>query len=91
MNTLTQLPEPVNTKAAVLFELITRREISEQDMRQNGFRMRITELKRMGLNIQEKIKKGKNQFGNFISYKVRYLFLKDLPAAKELYNELNKK
>lgn len=85
----TNLPTPRSATAEVLYGLITRREISEQDFRMNGFRSRVSDLKKMGVPVKDKTKTRDNIHGHTMTYKVRYLFSISIPKAKRLYLKIN--
>jgi hypothetical protein len=84
-----KLPAPRSSTAEVLYGLITRSEISEQDFRMNGFRSRISDLKRMGIPVKDKTKTRPNIHGHPMTYKVRYLFSISIPKAIRLYLKIN--
>ena len=83
------IPKPTNTLAEVLYGLITRSEISEQEYSQNGFRSRICDLKKRGIPVKDKTKTKLNVHGREIKYKVRYLFTISIPKAIRTYNKIN--
>lgn len=85
----TNIPKPTNTLAEVLYGLITRSEISEADYRLNGFRSRISDLKKRGIPVKEKTKRKINIHGREIKYKVRYLFTISIPKATRAYYKIN--
>lgn len=85
----TNLPPPRTDKAEVLRALITRPEISEQDFRQQGFKMRIKELKDDGVAIRDKIVQDKNKHGHHRAYKIRYLWTISIPKAIRYYYKIN--
>jgi hypothetical protein len=85
-----RLPQPKSQLAEILYGLITENEISESDYRQNGFRSRLSDLRRMGLDIRDKWKEFRSKFGNPGKYKVRYLWKTQIPKAVKLYQEINK-
>lgn len=85
-----ELPKPKSQTAEILFALITENEISEQQFFQNGFRSRLTELRKLGLNIRDKWKHFKSKYGNQGQYKARYLWRSELPKAKRIYERINK-
>lgn len=85
------LAEARNQKAAVLKMLIEMNGVSERDTVFNGFRMRITELKRIpGLNIRTAREDFTTQFGKRSHYNVHYLMDCDKEAARELYEKINR-
>lgn len=85
----TELPKPKSTLAEVLYGLITKSEISEQQFAQNGFRSRISDLKKLGIPVKEKIIEGVSRHGNPMKYKVRYLFMISIPKATRIYRKIN--
>jgi len=90
--TTIQIALPNNQRAAVLRELIMRNGVSEQDLNFNGFRMRLTELKRTpGLNIRTARKEFTTQFGKPSHYNVHYIMNVYKEQAIEVYNKINTK
>jgi len=86
----TELPKPKSAKATILYGLITRQEISEQEYPFNGFRSRVSDLKlKHNLPIRFKKIKGKNQFGHAMVYRVHYLWRISIPKAIRLYRKIN--
>jgi len=87
---MTTLDQPRTVKAAILRELIMRPEISEQDVRFNSFRSRLSDLRLdHGLNIRFKEKKKKNAFGHDLVYRVHYLWQIEKNKAIRLYKKIN--
>lgn len=87
---LTILEPPKNQLAEVLHGLLTRNEISERDYSLNGFRSRLSNLRKKGLDIQSKWKDFTSKYGNPGKYKVHYLLSIDLEKAEKIYQEINK-
>lgn len=84
------LSKPRSALATVLYGLITREKITERDYPFNGFRSRLSELRRVHeLPVRFKEVKGENQFGNPMVYKVHYLWKISLPKAARLYKKIN--
>ncbi len=81
---------PTNTRALVLYYLITRSSISERDTLLNGFRARVSELRDEGLNIKDREVTFTNRFGRSSKVKERYLEEQDRTFALELYERVNK-
>jgi hypothetical protein len=80
-----------NQKAAVLKMLIEGNGISEQETPFNGFRTRISELKREHeLNIRTVKVAFKTQFGRESHYNKHFLYDSDKINAVKLFNEINK-
>lgn len=84
-----ELPAPKNQKAAVLKMLIESNGLSERDTFYNGFRSRISQL-RKHLNIRTIQKDFVSQFGRKSQYNVHFILDCDKPAARELYQRINK-
>lgn len=93
--TTTTLPPPKNTVAKVLRELIARSagygSLSDVETGINSIRHIYSNLRKMGLNIQDKRDTTTNEFGHPVSFKRRYLFMRDLKKAERIYAKLNKK
>lgn len=84
------LQPPTKTISKVLFALITRPEIREQDFRINSFRSILHELREdYKLPVRFKEKKGETEFGRKIIYRVHYLWTSTVPRAVRLYNKIN--
>lgn len=82
-------PKKAITK--VLYGLITQPEIKEQNYRLNSFRSILSDLRNdYGLTIRHKDKEGKTKFDRKITYRVHYLWQKDVMKAVRLYNRINK-
>lgn len=83
------LPQPKTDLAEILLPLCMGKEISERQFNQNGFRSRLTDLRRLGLNLRcawkEFRKRGKKR-----QYKAHYLWQSQIPRAKKIYQQINK-
>lgn len=91
MNTLTLAPAK-NQRADVLRMLIESEDgLSERDTVFNGFRSRITELKRIpGLNIHTVREPFITQFGKKSNFNVHFLLEIEKDAAIAIYEKINK-
>lgn len=88
--TLSKLAPPKNQRAAVLKMLIESEGVSERDTVYNGFRMRITELKRIPeLNIHTIREPFVSQFGKLSKFNVHFMLDLDKEIAIEIYNKIN--
>ena len=88
--TIEQLPSPKCQIACVLKMLIESDGVSERDTPFNGFRTRISELKReYGLNVKTLKQEFISQFGRKSYYNKHYLLEFDKDQAIELYNKIN--
>ena len=84
------LDNPNNNTCEVLYTLITKGSVSIMDFPyMSGFRTRISELNKMGLDLNKKAIISKNKFNNSYIYINHILINKDL--AIKLYEELNNK
>jgi hypothetical protein len=91
MQTLQRLPAAKNQKAAVLRLLIESEGVSERDTAFNGFRTRISELKRIpDLNIHTIREPFVSQFGKQSGYNVHFLLDSEKDEAIKIYERLNK-
>ena len=78
---MNRLPEPTSTMQQVLHILITRPNgLTERDSGLNGFRARITEIRKLGIDISSKREPFINRFGRD-SFAFRY-FLSDEERKK---------
>ena len=86
------LGRPKNQRACILKLLIETNGISEQQTPFNGYRTRISELKRepYNLNIRTVKVAFKTQFGRDSHYNKHFLYDSDKPGAVKLYEEINK-
>lgn len=81
---------PKSQICAILAHLITRSGVSERELPFNGFRTRLSELRREhGLSIQVRDVEFTNQFGRDSRYHFHYLLDQDKEGAVELYKKLN--
>lgn len=85
-----ELPPAKNQRAAVLKMLIDSNGVSEQQTPFNGFRTRISELKRGGLNIRTIKESFVNQFGKASQFNRHFLMDCDKEQARELYEKINR-
>lgn len=83
------LPQPKTDLAEILRPLAMGKEISERQFSQNGFRSRLTELRRLGLNLRSAWKEFRKR-GRKSQYKVHYIWRREEPKAKKLYLKINK-
>lgn len=89
--TLTFLSKPKNQTCKILKRLIEGESITEQQTGQNGFRTRISELKRKhNAPIHFAWKKYKDTFGEESQCKAHFILECDREACIELYEKLNK-
>jgi len=86
----TQLPPPRNQRAEILHDLITSNEITEHEYPYNGFRSRLTELRKLGLTIRFHWKNFKTKYGRKGRFKVHYLWETHKRKAMRIYKEINK-
>jgi len=86
---MANLTKPQNTTALVLYRLLSS-PISERDMYLNGFRARLSNLRKLGLDISYKEMSFINQFGHSSSYRVHYLTDIQKKLGRELYKLINK-
>ena len=85
------LPLPKTTKGIVLKELLTRRAISEQEIRFNGFRARISELRKKDLvNITDQWLPFVNRVGKKSHCKTYSIPVDDFDFAIQVYKKLLK-
>lgn len=85
------LPQPTNQAADILKALIESNGVSELNKDYNGFRSRISELKRkFGLNIRFIQKEFVNRFGRKSHYREHFLRNADKKEAERVYREINK-
>lgn len=88
---LTFLSLPKNQTCKILKALIEGRSLTEQQTGMNGFRTRISELKRdHRLPLHWAWKKFTSEFGEESQRKAHFLLDCDREAAIELYERLNK-
>lgn len=86
-----EISEPKNQTCAILSKLILTSGVSERQLPFNGFRTRLSELRRdHGLNIQVRDVEFTNQFGRDSRYHFHYLLDEHKEQAVELYKKLNK-
>lgn len=89
--TLVFLAEPKNQACKILKRLIEGEAITEQQTGQNGFRTRISELKRKhNAPIHFAWKKYTDSFGEESQCKAHFILEVDREACIELYEKLNK-
>lgn len=89
---LTFLAPPKNQKAKILKRLIEGEMITEQQTGQNGFRTRISELKRKhNAPIHFAWKKYTDTFGEESQCKAHFILPPDRDLAIELYEKINGK
>jgi hypothetical protein len=84
------ISDPKNDTAEILAELIKGKEISERQFRQNGFRSRLTELRRLGINLRCQWKKFKKR-NKECQHKVHYIWMSQIPKAVRIYEKINGK
>lgn len=90
--TLALLTEPKNQTCKILKRLIEGESITEQQTGQNGFRTRISELKRKhNAPIHFAWKKYKDTFGEESQCKAHFILPCDREACIELYEKINNK
>jgi len=86
-----ELERPKNQLAAVLKMLIERNGVSERQTVFNGFRTRISELRKdFHLNIRTVRVKKRSQFGRIIYYNKHFIYDSVRPKAIKIYNRINK-
>lgn len=86
-----ELPPARNQLAAVLKALIENKNVSERDTVFNGFRSRISELRRKHeLNIGYITEDFVNQFNHSSTFRRHYLLPGEKEKAIEIYNQINK-
>lgn len=83
------LPPPKTDLAEILRPLAMGMEISERQFSQNGFRSRLTDLRKLGLNIRSAWKEFRKR-GRKRQHKVHYLWQSQLPKAKRVYEKINR-
>jgi hypothetical protein len=89
--TLTFLAPPKNQACKILKRLIEGEAITEQQTGQNGFRTRISELKRKhGAPIHFAWKEYDDAFGDKSKCKAHFILEVDRETCIELYEKLNK-
>lgn len=87
-----ELAEPKNQTAKILKRLIEGEAITEQQTGQNGFRTRISELKRKhNAPIHFAWKKYTDSFGEESQCKAHFILECDRDQAVELYEKINGK
>lgn len=79
---------PKTQKAYVLYKLIKSRGASEQATGFNGFRTRISELKKL-ITINTDRRAFTNRFGRKSFYNFHFIAPENKPAAIELYQKIN--
>jgi hypothetical protein len=84
-----KLPLSKNQRAFVLHMLLNKKEVSEQDVRVNGFRARISELNSL-INIPYKKCPFVTALGKKSLYRAHYLKKEQELDAIEIYNKINK-
>lgn len=88
---LTLLSPPKNQTCKILKALIEGKTLTEQMTGYNGFRTRISELKREhGLPLHFAWKKFVNEFGEASQCKAHFLLEVDREQAVDIYEKLNK-
>lgn len=89
--TLTLLSPPKNQTCKILKWLIEGKDITEQQTGYNGFRTRISELKRIyHVPIHFAWKKFTSEFGEDSQCKAHFILEVDREVATEIYEKLNK-
>jgi hypothetical protein len=89
--TLTFLTPPKNQTCKILKALIEGKTLTEQQVGYNGFRTRISELKRLyNVPLHWAWKKFTNEFGEESQCKAHFLLQVDHDLAIEVYERLNK-
>lgn len=92
LTTLTFLSPPKNQTAKILKRLIEGEAITEQTTGQNGFRTRISELKRKhNAPIHFAWKKYTDTFGEESRCKAHFILECDRELSIELYGKINSK
>jgi len=91
MHTNHRLPLPKNQTAFVLHTILNKGNVSEQELRINGFRARISSLiLKHELPIRHRVVKFTNRFKRQSQFREHYLLKKDFPQAIRLYNQINR-
>lgn len=84
------MKQPINIKTEILYGLITKPFISEQEFVANSFRIRLSELRNDLAPIE--IKSQWQDFVNFYGHKSRFkkhfISEEDIPEAKKVYKSL---
>jgi len=84
------LPEPKKYITKVLYGLITRSAISEQDYRINSFRSILSDLRReYGIPIRHVDVEGTNEFGKKYVYRRHFLLTISHRKAIKTYMKIN--
>lgn len=84
------LSEPNSLKAEILYALLTRLFITEQDFRMNSFRSRVSDLRtKHKLTIRHKDVTKKNRYGHAMTYRRHYIWMKDAKKALRIYKTIN--
>lgn len=79
---------PLNQKAHILYKMIHGYGISEQESAFNGYRSRISELKK-AIPISAERRPFVNRFGKKSGYNYHYIAPENKAAAIELYKKIN--
>ena len=83
------LPQPKTNTEEILLTLINTGSVSIIEFPWlSGFRTRVSELNRKGLNLVSEYKKKKNKFGNTFTYVVHKLPDTEIRKAKDMYLEI---
>jgi len=86
----TKLPLPTNDNAFVLHCLLNRLFTCERDLKMNGFRARISELRlEYNVTIGFKLTPFVNRFGKKKSYRDHFIDIIDEPFAVSVYDKVN--
>lgn len=89
--TLTFLSPPKNQTAKILKAMIDGQMVTEQSMRMNGFRTRLSELRLdYGLPIHWAWKEFRTEFGEPGKCKAHFILEVDRESAIEVYERINK-
>jgi hypothetical protein len=84
------LPEPKKCITKVLYGLITRPNISEQEYRINSFRSILSDLRRLyGIPIRHVDVEGTNEFGKKYVYRRHFLLTISHKKAIKTYMKIN--
>jgi len=84
------MKSPTNQTAAILKEMIlSERGVTEQDLRFNGFRARISEIRQL-IPLESELIKFTNQFGNASYFTQHSITPENKIIAKEIYEKINK-
>ena len=85
------LTRPRNQKAHVLYLLLTKKYLSEQDTSFNAFRSRLSELKREPYNLPVQFirKPFVTVLGKKSKYKKHFILPEDREYCLEVYNKIN--